>query len=113
MSEIAEQEGTHIDDFSFCRPRLFNDKTMLQIKHWFREFRVEAALQDREYLESKRLTCTHKGARYRCIGASRMGDVWLTANMEALQGYERRVCVDECSDWNIENWTKNEVNSNE
>lgn len=45
------------------------------------------------------LFCTYASRRYRCTGASRLGDVWLTEDFEKEQGYDWRVDVEECSDW--------------
>ena len=35
----------------------------------------------------------------RVLGASRMGDVWLTKHFERVNGYDIRPDVDECSEW--------------
>ena len=35
----------------------------------------------------------------RCTGASRLGDVWLTSDFNQEMGYEKRVDVEECSNW--------------
>lgn len=45
------------------------------------------------------LYCDWQGKRYRVTGASRMGDVWLTANFARSSGYEHRVNVAECNHW--------------
>jgi len=52
-----------------------------------------------EFYGDIKLFCTHKGKRFRCTGASRMGDVWLTEDFTRDIGYDLRVDVDECSDW--------------
>ena len=49
-----------------------------------------------------KLFCTYRGERYRCIGASRLGDVWLTRDFEKEFGYDLRVNVMECLDWSPE-----------
>ena len=46
-----------------------------------------------------KLFCTFRGNRYRCTGASRMGDVWLAKNFSRDTGYDHRVDVAECSEW--------------
>lgn len=46
-----------------------------------------------------KLFCQYKGKRYRCTGASRMGDVWLAEDFSRDSGYDLRVNVGECSDW--------------
>ena len=55
-----------------------------------------------EWMSQFKLFCTYKGARYRCTGASRLGDIWLTKNFARENGYEHRVDVDDCSEWSDE-----------
>ena len=45
------------------------------------------------------LFCTYNDKRYRCTGASRMGDVWLATDFNRANGYDHRVEVDACSNW--------------
>lgn len=52
-----------------------------------------------EFYNDAKLFCQYKGKKYRCTGASRMGDVWLTSDFSQDQGYELRVDVDDCSEW--------------
>jgi len=52
-----------------------------------------------KFISNYTLFCTYEGARFRCIGGSRMGDVWLTTNFNATHGYEKRVDVAKCSAW--------------
>jgi hypothetical protein len=49
-----------------------------------------------------RLFCTYKGDRFRCTGASRLGDVWLAADHARTSGYDLRVNVTDCSQWGRE-----------
>lgn len=52
-------------------------------------------------LACKSIFCTYEGKRYRCTGASRMGDVWLTRDFKKSSGYDSgmRVDVDKVADW--------------
>ena len=43
--------------------------------------------------------CQYKLERYRCVGASRLGDIWLSKNYKDRYGYSLRVYVDEVSNW--------------
>ena len=52
-----------------------------------------------EWIKPYKLFCTYKGKKYRCTGASRLGDVWLTPDFNREVGYELRVEVEECSEW--------------
>lgn len=78
------------------------DEVEAKVKEWFREFRRPAVHTNYDWLNARRLTCDYKGKRYRCIGASRLGDVWLTDRMDTLYGYQHRVDVSDCSNWAIE-----------
>lgn len=46
-----------------------------------------------------KLFCTYEGERYRCTGASRMGDVWLAKDHNRENGYDKRVDINACSAW--------------
>lgn len=65
--------------------------------HW----RMPACMANNfaRFISPHRLFCTYQGMRYRCIGGSRFGDVWLTTNHNADHGYEKRVEVSECNQW--------------
>ena len=67
---------------------------------WLEHFRRPAIDQDHKWLAQNALFCTYKdGQRYRCIGASRLGDVWLTSHYERVNGYDLRIDVADCSLW--------------
>lgn len=51
------------------------------------------------YTQQFKLFCTFEGERWRVVGASRMGDVWLSRDFAREAGYEMRVDVDLCSNW--------------
>lgn len=55
----------------------------------------------RPWMKAHKLFCTYKGIRYRVTGASRLGDIWLSADYGMEQGYDPglRVNVAECSAW--------------
>lgn len=55
-----------------------------------------------KFMEGRKLFCMHNSKKYRCTGASRMGDVWLTRDFEQKDGYELRVEVSTCSDWSAD-----------
>ncbi len=64
-------------------------------------FRLPAMLQAEfaELTKDYKLFCDYEGKRYRCIGASRLGDVWLTKDLTRDVGYELRVDPAECGNW--------------
>jgi hypothetical protein len=65
--------------------------------HW----RLPAYMKNHfaRFIADKKLFCTYELLRYRCIGGSRMGDVWLTTKFENETGYELRVDVSRCKAW--------------
>lgn len=55
-----------------------------------------------KWMKQFRLFCTYNRKRYRCTGASWLGDVWLTEDFNQGSGYELRVNVEDCSEWSGE-----------
>ena len=91
----------HIDDWLDERhankPATEGEQFALE---WLEHFRRPAYKQDHKWLDQNGLYCTYKdGQRYRCIGASRMGDVWLTSHYERTHRYDMRIDVAHCSKW--------------
>ncbi len=68
-------------------------------KEFFEQYRRPAIDKNWHWLRENPLFCTFKGKRYRCVGASRLGDVWLTTDFRVEFGYELREDVAECSEW--------------
>jgi len=64
-------------------------------------FTLPASLQLRfsKFLIDNKLFCVYNGIKYRCTGASRLGDVWLTQNFKQDTGYQKRVDIAECTKW--------------
>ena len=88
---------THIDDW-------LDDPTTgpADVKEWLEHFRRPAMHKDYKWLNARKLFCTYKdGKRYRCIGCSRMGDVWLTEHFERENGYDLRIDIADCTDWEV------------
>ncbi len=86
----------HVDDF--INYHFGNDNYARWILHYFR---LPAVLQIDfyEFMKDHKLFCTYEGKRFRCTGASRFGDVWLTSDFEQEDGYQHRVAVEQCSEW--------------
>jgi hypothetical protein len=91
---------THIDDW-LDEPATNETEKQKQVKEWLEHYRRPAAYKDHKWLSARVLLCDYEGKRYRCIGCSRMGDVWLTTNFEAEYGYEKRIDVTGCSNWEV------------
>ncbi len=64
-------------------------------------FRLPAVLKNdfREFMKPHQLFCEYEGKRYRCTGASRLGDVWLAEDWSREYGYDLRVDVAKCENW--------------
>lgn len=89
---------THIDDWirtiGIGKPEEY-------AKFFFMLARLPAWMQIAFYPWTKqfKLFCTYDGSRYRVTGASRLGDVWLTNDLNSEEGYDLRVDVAKCSGW--------------
>jgi len=85
----------HVDNYIWENYDSGNDYAKWVLMH----FRLPAVEQSifRPFMEEKRLFCTYKNKRYRCIGASRLGDIWLTSRFSDSRGYEERVDIEGCS----------------
>ena len=106
--KIGEEEAknpTHVDEFieygsDICsKDRAANE----DYARWvLNHFRLSAICKNAfsEFMKPFRLFCEYRGVKYRVIGASRLGDIWLTSDFTKEHGYEHRVCVDDCSSWN-------------
>lgn len=90
---------THIDEW-LDRP-VFGDKAEAYAKFVLSFKRMPAWMNMafKPWMGQFKLFCTYKGERYRCTGASRMGDVWLTKDFNRESGYDLRIDVDDCSEW--------------
>lgn len=92
----------HVDDF-IDKPFINNEENRnVRYAQWFLNWKRMPAYMQRKWAEfygDEKLFCQYKGKKYRCTGASRMGDVWLTSYFNQDQGYELRVDVEDCSEW--------------
>ncbi len=85
----------HVDDF-------IEDPKQPPYSRWLLlHFRLPAFqwLAFEPFMREHKLFCNYQGDRYRCIGASRFGDVWLTSDFSRSEGYGLRVDVAACSNW--------------
>jgi hypothetical protein len=89
----------HVDDWLDMPPA---DEAERWAKEFLEYCRRPAIDQSDAWRREHRLFCSYGGKRYRCTGASRLGDVYLTRKFDRIFGYELRVWVEECSDWGRE-----------
>lgn len=86
----------HVDDW-LDEPAANEAERMA--KEFLEHCRRPAIDKDHRWIAANPLFCTYRGKRYRCLGASRLGDVWLTEHFERVNGYDLRIDVAECSEW--------------
>lgn len=89
----------HIDDW-IDEPAADEGEALAKV--FFRKARRPAIEQLDNWRVTHPLFCTYEGSRYRVTGASRMGDVWLAADLARVNGYDKRVDVEKCSNWSGE-----------
>ena len=85
----------HVDDF--VSNRITDpDASFFLLLH-----RLPATMQlkFKKYLKKYQLTCTYEGNLWYIIGASRMGDVWLSKTSELP--YQERVDIEKCSNFSL------------
>lgn len=86
---------THVDDFVIAHDS--DDYAAWVLMH----FRLPATMQVkfRKFMENHKLFCHCMGTRYRVIGASRMGDIWLTEDFNKTNGYDERADITHCTNF--------------
>lgn len=89
----------HIDDW-LDEPT--TDPTLTLVKEWLEHFRRPAIEKDHQWLNARVITCVYDGKHMRCIGASRLGDVWLTYDLSRINGYDKRISVEDCTEWQVQ-----------
>lgn len=83
----------HIDDW------IDDKKNDAYARDWFEKFR-RPAMDKLKEPDDRLLFCTYDGKRFRVMGCSRLGDVWLNETTHTGEyGYKLRVDVDGCSEW--------------
>lgn len=97
----AMRSMPHVDDFIDGAYTAHDDAAANYARFFLMLKRLPAGLQRAfdAQIRPYRLFCTHAGVRWRCTGASRMGDVWLAADPTQEHGYDERVNIATCSDW--------------
>lgn len=93
-------EPAHVDDW--VESRLYGGDDQERYAAFFLFLkRLPAIYQSafRHQIDGYKLFCDYGGKRYRCTGASRLGDVWLTADIKKETGYDLRVDILKCSNW--------------
>lgn len=100
---MTTKEPTHVDEWLEYAV-MDADEGTRYAAFYLHHRRLSAVAQTafRPYLGALKLFCAYQGERYRCTGASRLGDVWLAKDHGRETGYDLRVNVDDCSAWGRE-----------
>lgn len=94
---------THVDEFIdkvACR-EIKGDDSVLYAAWMLNYFRFPAymSMMFSKITQRFHLFCLYKDKWYRVTGASRMGDIYLTEDMNRSHGYELRIDVGEVTMW--------------
>lgn len=84
----------HIDDY------LSGPNPNPIAKEFLDHARRPSMMKDDAWLRLHRPYVTWHGKVYRCVGASRLGDVWLKGDGRPNAFYDYRVDIADLSDWN-------------
>ena len=87
---------THVDCW-VQTPYKYEGERLAKI--FLEHYRRPAIDVDYKWIAKNPIFCTYQDKRYRCVGASRFGDVWLNKDFKKENGYDKRVFVDDCSEW--------------
>lgn len=68
-------------------------------KEFLEHARRPAIEKDHVWLKANTPTVMWQDKQYRCVGASRLGDVWLKGDGPPNAFYDHRVDIAELSDW--------------
>lgn len=97
----GRQAYLHVDTWLDEMPRPYDNEGQNYARMVLDYRRMPAWKQAayRPWMGRFELYCSYHGKRYRCNGASRMGDVWLHDDFKVEVGYVIRANVAECYDW--------------
>lgn len=92
----------HVDDFIDQPIHNTPETKHIRYAQWFLMWKIMPAHMQNGFADfygDAKLFCEYQGKKYRCTGASRFGDVWLTENFEEDSSYDIRVDIADCSNW--------------
>lgn len=86
----------HIDDFLDNTMDIIGDPALCYAHFLFSHWRLQAStkLVHAPFMAQFKLFVDWQGKTYRVIGASRLGDIWLTSHFDRDTGYEHRIDLD-------------------
>ena len=107
LGTVHEDDGRgHIDHFINFGSKTLGEWSEMEIyARWvINHFRLPAVTMNALWsiMRNHKLFCTYEGVKYRVIGASRLGDLWLAKDFTKEVGYDKRVDWRKCSNWSKE-----------
>lgn len=105
ITDIPEPKFVHVDEFIDNR-FLMEDRRdpLTHYARWmFAHFRLSASdrMDFDQFMVGHELYCMFEGEKHRVVGASRLGDVWLTLDFSSTS-YQKRVEITGCTEWSKE-----------
>lgn len=103
-STLTMPAEEHVDtfiDYGSIGNKVLENEPHLDYARWMlNHFRLSAmlALAFAPFMEDHKLFATYNDKRYRVVGASRLGDIWLTNDFSS-DSYQVRVSILEVSKW--------------
>ena len=105
INEVEDKEPTHVHDFISYGSGITKDVPNEEYARWILSHYTLSAMCKMafdQFMKSKLLFGMYEGKKYRISGASRLGDIWLHSELNPAKAkafYEKRVCVDDISNW--------------
>lgn len=98
---LSDKKHLLVDDF--IDDSRYNTKDMKDARFFFLLHRLPASLRFdfEDHIKSYKLVCKYDGEMYRVTGASRLGDIWLRKDHSKTLGYDKRVYIDQCSEFKL------------
>lgn len=81
-----------------------DDVGEIKAREWLNYFTLDVVYKQKNKIAEPNFDvyCMYKGKLYKIMGASRLGDVWLSINHSRRAGYDLRVDIEECSKFDYE-----------
>jgi hypothetical protein len=101
--KLFSKNNIHVDEF--IDDYQYNTQELKDARFFLHLHRLSSSLQSafRKHINDYQLFCDHEGIRYRVTGASRMGDIWLREDHTQDTGYDKRVYIDKCENFELIN----------
>jgi len=98
IDTVEEKKDIHVDDYIWDYS---SDPKDNYAKYVLMHFRLPATQKSvwSRFVKDYKLFCDYEGKTFAVIGASRLGDIWLTDNLAGEFPYQKRVMVNQVSNF--------------